>query len=134
MRYFVKYLNKDAAGSLKAFMQPAGELKEKFHEKEKDMDRSDYSGLISYLATYARINEYGFIEAPYRAVDKETGRVANEITYMTADEEDNFIVGQAAVFVHGFGGLACPALWCSQETACGSARFSRFSCGGGYQT
>ena len=53
-------------------------------------------GLISYLATYARINEYGFIEAPYRAVDKETFKVADEVTYMTADEEDNYIVGQAA--------------------------------------
>ena len=53
-------------------------------------------GLISYLATYARINEYGFIEAPYRAVDKETFKVSEEITYMTADEEDNYIVGQAA--------------------------------------
>ena len=53
-------------------------------------------GLISYLATYARINEYGFIEAPYRAVDKETFKVSDEITYMTADEEDNYIVGQAA--------------------------------------
>ena len=52
-------------------------------------------GLISYLATYARINEYGFIEAPYRAVDKATGKVADTITYMTADEEDNYIVGQA---------------------------------------
>ena len=53
-------------------------------------------GLISYLATYARINEYGFIEAPYRAVDKETCQVSDEIVYMTADEEDNYIVGQAA--------------------------------------
>ena len=53
-------------------------------------------GLISYLATYARINEYGFIEAPYRAVDKKTFHVSDEITYMTADEEDNYIVGQAA--------------------------------------
>ena len=53
-------------------------------------------GLISYLATYARINEYGFIEAPYRAVDKATGKVAMDVTYMTADEEDNYIVGQAA--------------------------------------
>ena len=53
-------------------------------------------GLINYLATYARINEYGFIEAPYRAVDKETFKVSDEITYMTADEEDNYIVGQAA--------------------------------------
>ena len=53
-------------------------------------------GLISYLATYARINEYGFIEAPYQAVDKETFHVSDEIVYMTADEEDNYIVGQAA--------------------------------------
>ena len=42
-------------------------------------------GLISYLATFARINEYGFIEAPYRRVDKETGVVTNEVVYMTAD-------------------------------------------------
>jgi len=52
-------------------------------------------GLISYLATYARINEYGFIEAPYRAVDKETFHVSDEIVYMTADEEDNYHVAQA---------------------------------------
>ncbi len=51
-------------------------------------------GLISYLATYARINEYGFIEAPYRAVDKETGIVTDEVDYMTADEEDNYIVAR----------------------------------------
>ena len=52
-------------------------------------------GLISYLATYARINEYGFIEAPYRRVDKETGRVTDEVVYMTADMEDEYIVAQA---------------------------------------
>ncbi len=52
-------------------------------------------GLISYLATFARINKYGFVEAPYRRVDKETGRVLDEIRYMTADEEDEFIVAQA---------------------------------------
>ena len=52
-------------------------------------------GLISYLATFARINEYGFIEAPYRKVDKETGRVTKEVVYMTADMEDEFIVAQA---------------------------------------
>ena len=52
-------------------------------------------GLISYLATFARINEYGFIEAPYRKVDKATGVVTNEVIYMTADTEDNFIVAQA---------------------------------------
>lgn len=52
-------------------------------------------GLISYLATFARINEYGFIEAPYRRVDKETGVVTDEVTYMTADVEDEYIVAQA---------------------------------------
>jgi len=52
-------------------------------------------GLISYLSTYARINEYGFIEAPYRRIDKETGVVTDEIEYMTADVEDNYIVVQA---------------------------------------
>ena len=52
-------------------------------------------GLIGSLATYARINEYGFVEAPYRYVDKETGVVTNKIVYMTADEEDNYKVGQA---------------------------------------
>ncbi len=52
-------------------------------------------GLISYLATFARINEYGFIEAPYRRVDKETGVVTNDVVYMTADQEDEFIVAQA---------------------------------------
>ncbi len=52
-------------------------------------------GLISYLATYARINEYGFIEAPFRKVDKETGKVLDEVVYMTADEEDDYFVAQA---------------------------------------
>ena len=52
-------------------------------------------GLISYLATFARINEYGFIEAPYRRVDKETGIVTKDVVYMTADMEDEFIVAQA---------------------------------------
>jgi len=52
-------------------------------------------GLISSLSTYARINEYGFIEAPYRKVDKETGRVTDEVYYMTADEEDGYIVAEA---------------------------------------
>ena len=52
-------------------------------------------GLISYLASYARINKYGFIEAPYRKVDKETGRLTDEIHYMTADVEDEFVIGQA---------------------------------------
>ncbi len=53
-------------------------------------------GLINYLATYARINEYGFIEAPFRRVDHTTGRVTGEVVYMTADVEDQYIVAQAA--------------------------------------
>ena len=52
-------------------------------------------GLISYLATYARINEYGFVEAPYRRVDKETHQVTDEVVYMTADVEDEYVVAQA---------------------------------------
>ena len=52
-------------------------------------------GLISYLATYARINDYGFIEAPYRVIDKATGRVTDEVRYMTADVEDEYIIAQA---------------------------------------
>ncbi len=52
-------------------------------------------GLITSLATFARINEYGFIEAPYRRVDKETGIVTDEIIYMTADVEDEYVIAQA---------------------------------------
>ena len=52
-------------------------------------------GLISYLASYARVNRFGFIETPYRKVDKATGRVTDEIEYMTADVEDEYTVGQA---------------------------------------
>ena len=88
---------------------PGGLSRERANMEVRDVHYSHYGrmcpietpegpniGLISYLATYARINEYGFIEAPYRAVDKETFHVSDEITYMTADEEDNYIVGQAA--------------------------------------
>ena len=52
-------------------------------------------GLISYLASYAKISEYGFLKAPYRIVDKQTGRVTEEVVYLTADEEDNNVVAQA---------------------------------------
>ena len=52
-------------------------------------------GLISYLATYAKINKYGFIEAPFRRVDKTTGQVLSEVVYMTADEEDDYVIAQA---------------------------------------
>ena len=53
-------------------------------------------GLISALSTFAIINEYGFIETPYRKVDKENGKVTDEVRYMTADEEDNYIIAQAS--------------------------------------
>ncbi|MEG1593892.1 MAG: DNA-directed RNA polymerase subunit beta, partial [Oscillibacter sp.] len=88
---------------------PGGLSRERANMEVRDVHYSHYGrmcpietpegpniGLISYLSTYARINEYGFIEAPYRAVDKTTFHVATDITYMTADEEDNFIVAQAA--------------------------------------
>ncbi|MBV4441063.1 DNA-directed RNA polymerase subunit beta [Clostridium tyrobutyricum] len=52
-------------------------------------------GLINSLASYAKVNEYGFIEAPYRKVDKSKGKVTDEIVYMTADEEDEYLIGQA---------------------------------------
>ncbi len=52
-------------------------------------------GLINSLATYAKVNEYGFIETPYRIVDKETGKVTDEIRYFTADEEDLYLIAQA---------------------------------------
>ncbi len=87
---------------------PGGLSRERANMEVRDVHYSHYGrmcpietpegpniGLISYLATYARINEYGFIESPYRAVDKKTFHVSEEITYMTADEEDNYIVGQA---------------------------------------
>jgi DNA-directed RNA polymerase subunit beta len=65
-------------------------------------------GLISYLATFARINEYGFIEAPYRRVDKETHKVLDEVVYMTADVEDNYVVAQANEPLDEEGRLARP--------------------------
>ncbi|BED92869.1 MAG: DNA-directed RNA polymerase subunit beta [Candidatus Paraimprobicoccus trichonymphae] len=52
-------------------------------------------GLISYLATFAKVNDYGFIQAPFRKIDKETGIITNEVVYMTADEEDSFTIAQA---------------------------------------
>ena len=52
-------------------------------------------GLINSLSTFARINEYGFIESPYRRMDKENNRLTDEIEYMTADVEDEFIIAQA---------------------------------------
>ena len=52
-------------------------------------------GLINSLATYAKIDKYGFVEAPYRKIDKETGKITNEVVYMTADVEEKYIIAQA---------------------------------------
>ena len=65
-------------------------------------------GLISYLATFAKINEYGFIEAPYRRVDKETSVILDEVVYMTADVEDDYIVAQANEPIDENGRFARP--------------------------
>ena len=54
-------------------------------------------GLINSLSSFAKVNRFGFIETPYRKVDPETGRVTNHIDYLTADEEDNYVVAQANV-------------------------------------
>jgi len=69
-------------------------------------------GLISSLSTYARVNEYGFIETPYRKIDKATGVVTDEIVYMTADEEDNYIIGQATEPIGEDGKLLNPVVSC----------------------
>ncbi|SHF82723.1 DNA-directed RNA polymerase subunit beta [Caldanaerobius fijiensis DSM 17918] len=87
---------------------PGGLSRDRAGFEVRDVHHSHYSrmcpietpegpniGLIGALATYARINEYGFIEAPYRKVDKEKGIVTNEIVYMTADMEDEYIIAQA---------------------------------------
>ena len=52
-------------------------------------------GLISSLSTFARINRYGFIETPYRVIDKETGKITDEVVYLTAEDEDRYVVAQA---------------------------------------
>ena len=69
-------------------------------------------GLISSLSTYARVNEYGFIETPYRKIDKATGIVTDEIVYMTADVEDNYIIGQATEPIGPDGRLLNPIVSC----------------------
>ena len=104
---------------------PGGLSRERANMEVRDVHYSHYGrmcpietpegpniGLISYLATYARINEYGFIEAPFRAVDHATGHVSDEVTDMTADVEDQFIVGQAAEPVDENGCLVNPRITC----------------------
>ena len=69
-------------------------------------------GLISYLATYARMTDYGFIEAPYRIIDKATGKVTDEVRYMTADVEDEFIIAQANEPLDEEGRIKAPRVTC----------------------
>ncbi len=69
-------------------------------------------GLINYLSTFAKINEYGFIEAPFRKIDKATGIVTNEVEYMTADVEDDYYVCQAAEPIGEDGRLANARVTC----------------------
>ncbi|GGA04509.1 DNA-directed RNA polymerase subunit beta [Paenibacillus marchantiophytorum] len=87
---------------------PGGLTRERAGMEVRDVHHSHYGrmcpietpegpniGLINSLSTFARINEYGFIEAPYRWVDPKTGLVTNQIAYLTADEEDNYVIAQA---------------------------------------
>ncbi len=69
-------------------------------------------GLISYLASYAKVNRYGFIETPYRKIDKATGRVTEEVVYMTADVEDPYNVAQATEPVDENGCLINERITC----------------------
>ena len=69
-------------------------------------------GLINYLASYARANEYGFLVAPYRRVEKGTCRLTDDITYMTADQEDQYIVAQASEPVDENGSLRNERITC----------------------
>ncbi len=69
-------------------------------------------GLISYLSTFARINDYGFIEAAYRKIDKKTGKVTDEYEYMTADVEDEYIVAQANEPLDEEGRIAAERVTC----------------------
>ena len=104
---------------------PGGLSRERANMEVRDVHYSHYGrmcpietpegpniGLISYLSTYAQINEYGFIEAPFRKVDHETCRVTDEIVYMTADIEDQYIVGQAAEPVDENGCLVNQRITC----------------------
>ncbi|MDR0861292.1 MAG: DNA-directed RNA polymerase subunit beta [Oscillospiraceae bacterium] len=69
-------------------------------------------GLISYLASYARVNEYGFIIAPFRKIDKETGCLTDTIEYLTADMEDQYIVAQATEPIDENGRFANARVTC----------------------
>ena len=107
---------------------PGGLSRERANMEVRDVHYSHYGrmcpietpegpniGLISYLATYARVNEYGFIEAPFRRVEHPSGHVTDEITYMTADVEDQYIVCQAAEPVDENGCLIGPRITCRHQ-------------------
>lgn len=98
---------------------PGGLTRERAGMEVRDVHHSHYGrmcpietpegpniGLINSLSTYARINEYGFIETPYRRVDPETNKVTDEIVYLTADEEDNYYVAQANAELNEDGSFA----------------------------
>ncbi|MGZ4112558.1 MAG: DNA-directed RNA polymerase subunit beta, partial [Tumebacillaceae bacterium] len=87
---------------------PGGLTRERAGFEVRDVHHSHYGrmcpietpegpniGLINYLSSYARINEYGFIETPYRRVNPDTLRITEQIDYLTADEEDNYVIAQA---------------------------------------
>ena len=104
---------------------PGGLSRERANFEVRDVHYSHYGrmcpietpegpniGLIASLSTYARINEYGFIETPYRKVNKETHVVTEVIDYLTADEEDNYIVAQANSELTDDGHFAQPRVSC----------------------
>ncbi|MGI6513005.1 MAG: DNA-directed RNA polymerase subunit beta [Syntrophomonadaceae bacterium] len=87
---------------------PGGLTRERAGFQVRDVHHSHYGrvcpietpegpniGLIGSLSTYARVNRFGFIETPYRRVDKEAGRVTDEIVYLSADEEEDYVIAQA---------------------------------------
>ncbi|MGD9678254.1 MAG: DNA-directed RNA polymerase subunit beta [Vulcanibacillus sp.] len=89
---------------------PGGLTRERAGFEVRDVHHSHYGrmcpietpegpniGLINSLSSFARVNKYGFIETPYRKVDPDTNRITNEIVYLTADEEDNYVIAQANV-------------------------------------
>ena len=104
---------------------PGGLSRERANMEVRDVHYSHYGrmcpietpegpniGLINYLASYAQVNEYGFVEAPFRKVDKETGFVTDTVQYMTADVEDDFYVGQANEPLDENGCLANARITC----------------------
>ncbi|MBQ8004591.1 MAG: DNA-directed RNA polymerase subunit beta, partial [Oscillospiraceae bacterium] len=104
---------------------PGGLSRERASFEVRDVHHSHYGrmcpietpegpniGLISYLASFARINDFGFIEAPYRRIDKETGKVTDEVIYMMADAEDEFIIAQANEPLDEEGRIAAARVTC----------------------